>query len=60
MTGRLRQIGKQWWITGFDGVLPMGPYYTKREAECTRVRVGRFLKNQDKPRYVTCDKFRKK
>ncbi len=40
-----------WWITGWE--IDMGPYATKDEARSDRVGVGRFLRHEHEPGFVS-------
>lgn len=48
-----------YWIVDVpDGVLEMGPYKTRKEADEDRKGVERTLANEHKPGYITADKRR--
>ena len=47
-----KKIGEDWWIVGDEDY---GPYETKKEAEEDRVGIGRFMRNQNDPEFMSVD-----
>ena len=58
-TQQSKKTGK-WWVVGLpEGMLPVGPSETRREADEDRVGLAKFFRGQDKRHFVTVDEPRR-